>query len=140
MVHIGSLVLISFYCVCFISFYFFLFSLFFWVSPDSTTCWSIEVSLETFKIKQWSCSWFLGRISRDKLLNVTGFVQFGKNLSYILPPLASQNYLLRSISVKLRYQFLYLIYGYLFFRCIENVFEKGRSENKEGNSRVVTPT
>ena len=35
-------------------------------------------------------------------------------------------------------QFLYLIYGYLFFRYLEKVFEKERSKNKEGNSRGVT--
>ena len=35
-------------------------------------------------------------------------------------------------------QFLYLIYGYLFFRCLEKVFEEESSKNKEGNSRGVT--
>ena len=34
-------------------------------------------------------------------------------------------------------QFLYLIYGYLFFRCLEKVFEEERSTNKEENSRGV---
>ena len=72
------------------------------------------------------------------LINLTVLVQFGKNVSQILPPLASQNYLLQSISVKLIYQFLYLIYGYLFFRCFEKVFKEERNENKEGNSRGIT--
>ena len=31
-------------------------------------------------------------------------------------------------------QFLYLIYGYLFFRCLEKVFKEEKSKNKEGNS------
>ena len=35
-------------------------------------------------------------------------------------------------------QFLYLIYGYLFFRCLEKVLEEERSKNKEGNSPGVT--
>ena len=35
-------------------------------------------------------------------------------------------------------KFLYLIYGYLFFRCLENVFEEEGSKNKEENSRGVT--
>ena len=57
-------------------------------------------------------------------------VQFGKNF---LPPLASENYLQQSMPVKLIYQFLYLINGYLFFRCLEKIFEEGRN-NKKGNS------
>ena len=35
-------------------------------------------------------------------------------------------------------QFLYLIYGYLFLRCLEKVCIEERSKNKEGNSRGVT--
>ena len=42
--------------------------------------------------------------------------------------------------MKLIYQFLYLINGYLFFRCLEKVFEEERNENKKGNSRGVTTT
>ena len=34
-------------------------------------------------------------------------------------------------------QFLYLIYGYLFFRCLEKVFKEERNKNKEGNNRGV---
>ena len=106
-VHIafGSPPLISFYCVCFASF-FFLFSQFF--------CEQM--------------AW----------LNQLNQVQFGKNFSYILSPLASQNYLLQSISVKLIYQFLYLIYCFLFFRCREKSFEEERNKNKDGTSRGVT--
>ena len=33
------------------------------------------------------------------VINVIGLIQFGEKLSYILPPLASKNYLLQSISV-----------------------------------------
>ena len=55
----------------------------------------------------------------------------------MLLPLLFQIHLLQSISVKLIYQFLYLIYGYLFFRCLGKVFEE-RNKNKEGNSRGVT--
>ena len=71
-------------------------------------------------------------------IDLTGLVQFGKNMRYILPPLVSQNYLQQSISVKLIYQFLYIINGYLFFICLEKVFEKERKENKKGNFRGVT--
>ena len=34
-------------------------------------------------------------------------------------------------------QFLHLIYGYLFFSCLEKVYEEERSKNKEENSRGV---
>ena len=40
--------------------------------------------------------------------------------------------------MKIIYQFSYLINGYLFFRCFEEVFEEERNENKEGNSRGAT--
>ena len=53
-VRIGSTKLISFYCVCLASFYFFHFFLFFFV--DFTTCLGIEVSLSILQIKHWSCS------------------------------------------------------------------------------------
>ena len=98
--------------------------------------WSI------LKIKHWSCSkapkWsFQAWICQPYLvINIAGLVQFGKNLSHILPPLASYNYLQRSISVKLIYQFLYLINGYLLFKCLEQVFEEERNQNKKGNSQV----
>ena len=36
--------------------------------------------------------------------------------------------------MKLIYQLLYLIYGYLIFRCLEKVFEEERNKNKEENS------
>ena len=52
--------------------------------------------------------------------------------------LASQNYLLQSISMKLIYQFLYLIYCFLFFKCLEKDFEEERNKNKNENSRGVT--
>ena len=74
------------------------------------------------------------------VINVTGLVQIEKNLNYILPPLASYNYLQQRISVKLIYQFLYVINGYLFFRCLEKVFQEEKNENEKGNSRGVTTT
>ena len=40
--------------------------------------------------------------------------------------------------MKIIYQFLYLIYGFLFLRYLENVFEQEGNKNKEGNSRGVT--
>ena len=88
-VRIGSPVLISFYCMCFVSFFFF--SL--WILLLSL---GVEVSLSILKIKQWSCFWipkwsFEGWFASALLgiINVTGLVQFGENLSLILPPLAS---------------------------------------------------
>ena len=52
-VRIGSPALISFYGMCFISFYFFLFFLFLlWILLLS----GFEVRLSIPKIKQWSCS------------------------------------------------------------------------------------
>ena len=73
------------------------------------------------------------------VINATSLVQLGEKLSYILPPLASWNYLLQNISVKLKNQFLLsFINGYLFFRCLENVFEEERNEKKKGKSRGVT--
>ena len=48
-VRVGSPALISFYCVCFVSFYFFLFFLFFlWI----LLLFGVEVSLSILKIKQ----------------------------------------------------------------------------------------
>ena len=46
--------------------------------------------------------------------------------------------LLESNSVIPISQFFYFIYGYLFFRCLEKVFEEERIRNKEGNSRGIT--
>ena len=40
--------------------------------------------------------------------------------------------------MKLIYQFLYLIYCFLFFRRYEKDFEEERNKNKDGNSRGVT--
>ena len=97
-------------------FRFFLFVSFFsYFFVDSTTCRTTTLTIP--KIKH-QCSRFFGGVSRGELfqsysvINVIFLVQFGKNLSYILPPLALQNYLLQSISVKLICQFLCLINGY----------------------------
>ena len=40
--------------------------------------------------------------------------------------------------MKLIYQFLYPYNGYLFFRCLENVFEEERNVNKKEISRGIT--
>ena len=42
--------------------------------------------------------------------------------------------------MKLIYQFLYLINGYLFFRSLEKVFKEERNENEKRNSRGATST
>ena len=102
-------------------------------------------SLSILKIKHWAVSRFLSGVRSELLqpylvINVTGLVQFGKNLNYILPPLASYNYFQYSISTKLIYQFLYLINSYLFFRSLENVFEEERNENMKRKSRGVPTT
>ena len=39
--------------------------------------------------------------------------------------------------MKLIYQFLYLIYCFLFFRWLEKGFEEERNKSKDGNSRGV---
>ena len=70
-------------------------------------------------------------------ISLTGLVQFVKNLSYILPPLFSYSYFRQSISVKLIYQFLYLMNGYLVFRCLEKSLKKEKKQNKKGNSQSV---
>ena len=82
-----------------------------------------------------SCYSFVMGLMKLASVSYLNQVQFVKSLISILPPFASANYLLQSISVKLIYQFLYLIYGFL---CLEKVSEELRSRNKEGNSRDVT--
>ena len=125
-VRIGSSTFISFYCALF---RFFLFLSFF-----SEFFWYI---CQYLKQSSGGVPRFLSGVSSDELLhpflviNLPGLVQFERNLSYILPPLASQNWLQQSSSVKLIYQFLYLINGYLFFRCLEKVFEEERNKNKK---------
>ena len=90
---IGSPALISFYCLRFVSFHFFLLFLFF---VDFTTCLGNEVNLSILEIKVWSCSYipkwrFEGWVGSALLsiIYVVGLVQFWEKLSYILPPLAS---------------------------------------------------
>ena len=82
-----------------------------------------------------SCYSFVMGLMKLASVSYLNQVQFVNSLISILPPFASANYLLQSISVKLIYQFLYLIYGFL---CLEKVSEELRSRNKEGNSRGVT--
>ena len=82
--------LISFYCVCFVSFYFFLFLFcgFYYLLKY----WGY---LSILKTKQWSRSevskWgFAGDLLQPYLIiNVNDLVKFEKNLCYILPPLSS---------------------------------------------------
>ena len=125
-----------------------------YISVSSCHCYRVYfkrslfiLSLLFLKTMNGVISWYvlvlqvkrLSGVSRSVLLqslviNTTGLVQFGNNLSYIFSPLASQNYFLQNISMKLIYQFLYPNNGYLFFRCLERVFEEERNENKEGNS------
>ena len=128
----------------------FIFSFFLVFCVSSFTREGIEVSLAILKIKHWSCFWvprksfkgvscytFIQQLMLLVWLNQLSQVQFGKKFSFILH-LTSQNCLLHSISVKLRYQFLYLTYCFLFFRCFEKGFEKERNKKKDGNSGVAT--
>ena len=80
--------LISFYCECVVCFYFCLFSYF--------------CCLIYYLLRYWGrfVNTWLGLL-QPLVINLTGLVQFGKNLSYILSSLASSNYFLQSISVKL---------------------------------------
>ena len=59
-------------------------------------------------------------------------VQFGKNF---LPPLASENYSQQSISVKLIYQFLYLIYGFCSLDALKKYSKKKEMRIKKEMSR-----
>ena len=121
----------------------FLFRILLWIP----LLFSLEVSLLSILQKRSGVApRFLSEVLRRAVLhsyfviNLPGLVQFGKNLSYILPALASKNCLQQSISVKLMYQFLYLINGYLFLRYYEKVFREERNQNKKGNSQGVTTT
>ena len=90
-VRIGSPVFISFYCVSLLSISF-LFLNFLWIPLH----FSLEVSLlPILKKRSGVVPRFLSEVSRRTFLqpylviNLPGLVQFGKKLSYILPPLAS---------------------------------------------------
>ena len=39
--------------------------------------------------------------------------------------------------MKLIHQYLYFMNGYLFFRCLEKVFEEGRNKNKKETVEVL---
>ena len=65
---------------------------------------------------------FLSGVSRGELLKL----HLAINVSGLVEP------------TELIYQFLYLIYCFLFFRCREKGFEEERNKNKDGNSRAVT--
>ena len=65
-------------------------------------------------------------------LNQLNQVQFGKNFSYILPPLAAEYLRETNISIFISHLL------FLFFRCREKGFEEERNKNKDGNSRGVT--
>ena len=144
MAHIGSPALISFYSVCFVSFYFFLFFKKFFV--DSTTCWGIEVSLSMLKIKQWSCT-LVSKWSFERLVALALFCnycnwfdsvweKFELHLtSTCLSKILAAEYLRETnISVII----IIIINGYLFFRCLKKVFEEEKNENKKENSRGLT--
>ena len=79
-------------CVSFLSISFFSS---YYLFVNSTTCWGTDVNLSILRKRSEVIPMFLSEISRGELLqpylviNVTGLVQFGKNLSYILPSLAS---------------------------------------------------
>ena len=62
---IGSPMLISFYCVCFVSFNFFLFFYFLWILLG--TCLGIEVSLSILQIKHINPR-FLSGVSRGEMI------------------------------------------------------------------------
>ena len=110
-----------------------------------------EISLYCIKTMNGVISWyvlalqlkFLSGISRSGLLqllvvNTTlAWFSFGKIL-FTSHPHLPQNHFLKNISMKLIYQFLYPNNGYLFFRCLERVFEEERNKSKEGNSCSVT--
>ena len=62
----------------------------------------------------------------------------GKNLAAPLPLVRVRVWLRLAIKLGLGgnntvYRFLCLINGYLFFRCLEKVFEEERNENKKGD-------
>ena len=67
----------------------------------------------------------------DLVINVIGWVHLGKNFSFNLSFVASYNYLLQSISVKLMHQLLCLINGYLFFSFLEQVFDDEKNGNRK---------
>ena len=129
MVSIGSPTLISLYCTCIVFFCFPLFTYFF---VESATCSEIEVSLINYKkeVELLLDSKCMGGFLQPYLvISITGLTEFGKNLSYALSSLAPSNYFLKSISVKLIYQFLSFINDYFSSRSLEKVFEEERNGN-----------
>ena len=92
----GTCWLPSVYFILLRVFRFFLFLFFFWFFLWIPLLFSFEVSLlSILKKRSGVVTRFLSEVSRRALLqpylviNLPGLVQFGKNLSYILPPLAS---------------------------------------------------
>ena len=139
---IGSPSLISFYCLCFVSFNFISFFLSIFCE---FTCWSLEI----LKIKQWSCSYpkwsFKGQVAAASFINLCNWLgwtnwnrfSLGKVLvtftsTCLLELLAAQYLRENNISI------LHIIYCFLFFRCLEKVFEEEIINNKDGNSQDVT--
>ena len=110
-----------------------------WGKFTSLISWNFEIS----KFQKRELGKFIQYFPLKHVItsiSLTGLVQFVKNLSYILPPLASYSYFQQSISVKLIYQFLYLMNGYLVFRYLEKSLKKERNQNKKGNSQSVITT
>ena len=130
---ISSPALISFYCIFIVSLYVLYF------------CFCIYV-YQHLKQSTGVVPRFLSGISRIGSLqpylgiNVTGLVQFGKIMSNILHSLACQNQLLRSISVKLIYQVLYLINGSLgaLKKSSEKTETRIKTKQSKCYSRLVT--
>ena len=136
----GTYQLPSVYFILLRVFRFFLFLFFFWFFLWKSLLFSFEISsLSIFKKRIGVVPRFLSEVSAlFSISDLFGLVQFGKNLSYILPALASYNCLQQSISVKLIYHCLYLINRYLFSRCYEKVFEEEKNENKKENNWSAT--
>ena len=98
LVRIGSPAFISCYCVCVIFFYLSLFFLIFFCGVyyllrywgkfnytfNNTAPTANNIVAPKF-LSGVSMSWLL----RSLVINITGLIQFGRNLSYILSPLAS---------------------------------------------------
>ena len=103
-----------------------------------TTCLDTEVDLSILKIKQWGCGWIFKRSFEGWIaspLVIKGLVQLGKKWVIFYLHLALR-ITCRRVSPWNWYINFYtsFINGYLFFRCLEKVFEenKKRNENKKG--------
>ena len=71
------------------------------------------------------------------MINVTGWVHLGKNLSYSYLRLALDFLLQNTFDIKNWYQFLSLVDVYPLLSCIEKVFKEERNGNRKGYSRGI---